>query len=54
VTGDWTGTGTTRIGVYANGVWYHDLNGNGAWDRAPTDGLYYFGGMNGTVPVTSK
>ena len=53
VTGDWTGTGTTKIGVYHNGVWYLDLNGNGAWDGTPTDGLYYFGGgLTGAVPVT--
>ena len=53
VTGDWTGTGGTRIGVYADGVWYLDLNGNGIWDGTPTDGLYYFGGgLSGAVPVT--
>ena len=53
VTGDWTGTGTTKIGVYDNGIWYVDLNGNGAWDGTPTDGFYYFGGgLTGAVPVT--
>jgi len=55
VTGDWTGTGKTKIGIYANGVWYLDLNGNGAWDGTPTDGLYSFGGgLTGAVPVTGK
>ena len=54
VTGDWTGTGSAKIGVYAEGVWYFDLNGNGGWDGTPTDGLYYFGGrcLTGAVPVT--
>jgi hypothetical protein len=53
VTGDWTGTGTTKIGVYVDGEWYLDLNGNGAWDGTPTDGLVYFGGgLTGAVPVT--
>ena len=53
VTGDWTGTGTTKIGVYHNGIWYLDLSGNGAWDGTPTDALYYFGGgLPGAVPVT--
>ncbi|RII27780.1 MAG: copper oxidase [Geobacter sp.] len=53
VTGNWTGTGATKIGVYDNGIWYVDLNGNGAWDGTPTDGQYYFGtGLTGAVPVT--
>jgi hypothetical protein len=52
VTGDWTGNGTTRIGVFANGYWYLDLNGNGIWDDTPTDGFYSFGGgLPGVVPV---
>ncbi len=55
VTGDWTGTGTTKIGTYADGTWYVDLNGNGVWDGAPTDAQYSFGnGMTGAVPVTGK
>jgi len=39
VTGDWTGTGTTNIGVYrpATGAWLLDLNGNGKWDGCGTD-----------------
>jgi (2Fe-2S) ferredoxin len=53
VTGDWTGDGKTKIGIYADGIWYLDLNGNGAWDGTPTDGLYFFGGgVTGAVPVT--
>ena len=55
VTGNWTGTGATKIGVYDNGVWYLDLNGNGAWDGTPADALYYFGGgLTGAVPVTGN
>jgi hypothetical protein len=55
VTGDWTGTGVTRIGVYHNGVWYVDLNGNGVWDGPPTDGLFYFGGgLTGAVPIAGQ
>ncbi|MDA8100768.1 MAG: hypothetical protein M0042_14220 [Nitrospiraceae bacterium] len=53
VTGDWTGDGITKIGVYADGIWYLDLSGNGAWDGEPTDGLYMFGvGLSQAVPVT--
>jgi len=52
VTGDWSGTGNKKIGVYHNGTWYLDLNGNGAWDGTPTDALYSFGvGLAGAVPV---
>jgi hypothetical protein len=52
VTGDWTGSGTTRIGVFVDGTWYLDLNGNGVWDGSPTDALYSFGtGLAGIVPV---
>jgi hypothetical protein len=52
VTGDWTGTGTAKIGVFVNGTWYLDLNGNGAWQGTPTDGLYSFGtGLAGALPV---
>jgi len=56
VTGDWTGTGTTRIGVYHNGRWYLDINGNGAWDGTPTDTFYsnFGSGLAGAVPVSGK
>ncbi|GFE57551.1 hypothetical protein [Geobacter sp. AOG1] len=40
VIGDWTGHGTSKLGVYDNGVWYLDLSGNGAWDGTPTDGRF--------------
>jgi len=37
VTGDWNGTGTTKIGVFSNGTWYLDMNGNGVWDGPSVD-----------------
>jgi hypothetical protein len=44
VIGDWTGDGTLRIGVFRNGWWYLDLNGNGRWDGVEGgDGMYAFG-----------
>ncbi|TAN40738.1 MAG: hypothetical protein EPN25_06505 [Nitrospirae bacterium] len=53
VTGDWNGSGTTKIGIFADGTWYLDVNGNGAWDGVPTDSIYAFGGgVAGAVPVT--
>jgi hypothetical protein len=53
VIGDWTGTGTSKVGIFANGVWYLDLSGNGAWYNTPTDAkLTYTGGVVGGIPVT--
>jgi hypothetical protein len=44
VMGDWNGSGTLRIGIFRNGMWYLDLNGNGRWDGVEGgDGLYAFG-----------
>ena len=40
VVGDWDGTGVTRIGVFSNGTWYLDMNGNGAWDGPASDVRY--------------
>ena len=33
VPGDWSGDGTTKIGVFVNGYWFLDLDGNGAWGK---------------------
>jgi hypothetical protein len=30
--GDWSGDGTTKIGIYYKGFWYVDYNGDGSWD----------------------
>jgi protocatechuate 3,4-dioxygenase beta subunit len=32
VTGDFNGDGITDLGIYLNGEWFIDLNGNGVWD----------------------
>ena len=50
VTGDWTGSGTTKVGVFRNGLWYLDLNGNGKWDGPDVDRLGHFG-LPGDIPV---
>ncbi len=36
VVGDWTGNGTTKVGIYRNGTWYLDLTGNGLYDGCVT------------------
>ena len=48
VTGDWDGDGDTEIGVFRNGYWFLDANGNGAWDPG-TDTVYTFG-QAGDIP----
>ena len=58
VTGDWTGTGAVRFGVFhcaASGLtqcaWYIDMNNNGVWDgTAGGDAIWIFG-IPGDIPV---
>lgn len=33
VVGDWDGDGTANLGLYVNGQWLLDRNGNGKWDE---------------------
>ncbi len=42
ITGDWSGNGVPKIGVFrpADGRWYLDLNGNSFWDGCGTDGCF--------------
>lgn len=49
VTGDWNGDGQTEVGVYREGEWFLDLNGNGFWDE---DDLWAQLGDKGDLPVT--
>ena len=52
VTGDWTGTGVTKIGIYrpSTGQWFLDTNGNGVYDAG--DVVVNYGGVAGDIPVT--
>jgi len=51
VAGDWTGNGTSKIGIYrpSTGTWYLDANNNGIFDAG--DYTYQFGGIAGDIPV---
>jgi hypothetical protein len=51
VTGDWTGDGHAKVGIYraSTGTWYLDANGNGVYDAG--DYTYSFGGIAGDIPV---
>jgi hypothetical protein len=56
VTGDWDGSGITKVGIFSNGTWYLDKSGNGAWDGGSVDTLIpNFGvGVPNVIPVTLK
>jgi hypothetical protein len=53
ITGDWNGDGITKIGVFRNGAWYLDFNGNGQWDPA-IDTIVTAGsfGLPDDIPIT--
>jgi hypothetical protein len=36
-------TVTSLIGVFKNGKWFMDLDGNDTWNDAPADAFYHFG-----------
>ena len=48
VAGDWDGDGTAEIGIFYQGEWLLDLNGNGKWDA---DDLWAKLGDEGDRPV---
>jgi glucose/arabinose dehydrogenase len=53
VTGDWTGSGMTRIGVFRpqTGQWFLDLDGDGAWDGCGVDGCLPQFGATADRPI---
>lgn len=48
VTGDWNGDGVDTIGVFNNGVWILDVNGDGHW--SPGETMIELG-QGGDIPV---
>ena len=50
VQGDWNGDGRTKMGVYLDGVWILDYNGNGVWDGPDVDKVFTFGSSD-FVPI---
>jgi hypothetical protein len=52
--GDWTGDGKVKPGVFFNGFWYLDYNGNGLFEGiAAGDRIYAFG-QAGDIPVVGR
>ena len=56
VTGDWNGTGASKIGVFrpSTGEWFLDLNGNGKWDGPSLDLYVPAYGQPGDLPVVGR
>jgi hypothetical protein len=56
VSGDWNGTGTSKIGVFrpSTGEWFLDFNGNGQWDGCGVDLCVTNFGQAGDFPVVGK
>jgi hypothetical protein len=51
VIGDWTGNGLMRVGLFRDGDWFLDLNGNRRWDgEKGGDGAFTFG-LPGDIAV---
>ena len=48
VVGDWNGDGKSEIGLFYNGEWFLDLNGNRKWDA---EDLWAKLGMEGDSPI---
>ena len=51
VTGDWNGDGRTQIGLFRDGIWFLDYNGNGHWDGTVQDRVIASFGQSGDLPV---
>ncbi len=54
VAGDWTGRGTTQMGVFrpSTGQWFLDRNANGKWDGCSKDLCVSSFGSSGDMPVS--
>jgi YVTN family beta-propeller protein len=53
--GDWTASGTSKVGVFrpTDGTFYLDYNGSGTWEGCGTDRCLSIG-MNGDTPLVGK
>jgi hypothetical protein len=50
--GDWNGDGIAKFGIYRDGMWYLDMNGNGEWDGCEEDAcIGPFGGAETDQPL---
>jgi hypothetical protein len=56
VSGDWDGTGESKVGIWrpTTGQWFLDYNGNGKWDGCSVDVCSAGFGVVGDIPVVGK
>jgi hypothetical protein len=56
ITGDWSGNGISKIGIFRPSTqeWMLDLNGNGSWDGCDVDLCVSGFGAEGDVPVVGR
>jgi outer membrane protein assembly factor BamB/PKD repeat protein len=50
IAGDWNSNGKDKLGVFRDGFWIIEYNGNYQWDGPPDDKVSGFG-MTGDIPV---
>jgi len=50
VVGDWNNSGVDKIGVFRDGTWSLDVDGNGVWNGYSTDSYFGFG-ITGDTPI---
>ena len=48
IVGDWDGSGVKRIGIFRNGTWILDTNGNGVMDGSDKTVVF---GQTGDIPI---
>ena len=54
VTGDWNGSGITKVGLFCNGAWYLDATGYPYSSSNQTSFLTYSFGTTGDIPVVGN
>jgi len=54
LTGDWSGSGKTSIGIFRSGYWLLDLNGNGAFDGVGIGESAFWLGNSSFTPVVVR
>lgn len=52
VTGDWNGDGVKDVGVFRNGTWYLDQNGNFQWNGIGGGDVSFKFGIAGDTPIS--
>jgi len=54
IAGDWTGSGKSKVGVFRNGFWILDMNGNGLFDGYGVGESSFWLGNSTFTPVVLR